>query len=322
MSTLVGIAALAAQGPLLEAKREVQYFELAARSILNRTKPNLPFTWTINPYRGCEFGCRYCYARFTHEFMGLDDPRAFEDRVYAKANVQQLLRRDLRRTARGEAIAIGTATDPYQPAEGRFRRTRAILEVFAEGSGRRLSITTKGNRILQDRELLQAVARRNELHINMTITTLDAGLARLLEPRAPHPDLRLRVVRELSAAGLSVGVFPNPILPLITDQEQRLDRLAQAAKEAGASYFGGGALFLMPSAQRVFFPFLRDYFPHLARQYEQRYAHDAYLRGPYRDGLRERVRAIRERHGLAAGPGHQEIEFEEPSGQLTLFTLQ
>ena len=322
MSATVGIAALAAQGPLREAKREVQYFELAARTILNRTKPNLPFTWTINPYRGCEFGCRYCYARFTHEFMGLDDPRAFEDRIYAKANVQELLRRDLLRTARGEAIAIGTATDPYQPAEGRFRRTRALLEVFAEGTGRRLSITTKSNRILQDRELLQAVARRNELHINMTITTLDAGLARLLEPRAPHPELRLRVVRELSAAGLSVGVFPNPILPLITDQEPRLDRLAQAAKEAGAQYFGGGALFLMPSAQRVFFPFLRDYFPHLARQYERRYAHDAYLRGPYRDRLRERVQAIRERHGLASGPGQQEIEFEQQGAQLTLFTLQ
>ena len=322
MSATAGIAALAAQGPLLEAKREVQYFELAARTILNRTKPNLPFTWSINPYRGCEFGCRYCYARFTHEFMGLDDPRAFEDRIYAKANVQELLRRDLRRTARGEAIAIGTATDPYQPAEGRFRRTRALLEVFAEGAGRRLSITTKSNRILQDGELLQAVARRNELHINMTITTLDAGLARLLEPRAPRPELRLRVVRELSAAGLSVGVFPNPILPMITDQEPRLDRLAQAAKEAGARYFGGGALFLMPSAQRVFFPFLRDYFPHLARQYEQRYARDAYLRGPYRDRLRERVQAIRERHGLAAGPGQHEIEFEQPGAQLTLFTLQ
>lgn len=322
MATPVGIAALAAQGPLLEAKREVQYFDLAARSILNRTKPNLPFTWTINPYRGCEFGCRYCYARFTHEFMGLDDPRAFEDRIYAKANVQELLRRDLRKTAPGEAIAFGTATDPYQPAEARFRRTRALLEVFAEGRGRRLSITTKSNRILQDRELLLAVARHNVLHINMTITTLDAGLARLLEPRAPHPELRLRVVRELSAAGLTVGVFPNPILPLITDQERRLDQLARAAKEAGAQYFGGGALFLMPSAQRVFFPFLRDYFPHLARQYERRYAHDAYLRGPYRERLRETVQAIRERHGLASGPGQHEMELEEPARQLTLFTLQ
>ncbi len=319
---MVGIAALAARGPLLEAKREVQYFELPARSILNRTKPGMPFTWTINPYRGCEFGCRYCYARFTHEFMGLDDPRAFEDRIYAKANVQELLRRDLRRTERGEAIAIGTATDPYQPAEGRFRRTRALLEVFAEGAGRHLSITTKSNRILQDRELLQRVARRNVLHINMTITTLDAGLARLLEPRAPHPELRLRVVRELSAAGLSVGVFPNPILPMITDQEPRLDKLAKAAKDAGAQYFGGGALFLMPSARRVFFPFLRDYFPHLARHYERTYAHEAYLRGPYRERLRETVRAIRERHGLASGPGRQEIEFEAPGEQLPLFTLQ
>ncbi len=322
MSALAGIAALAAHSPLLEAKREVQYFDLPARSILNRTKPNMPFHWTINPYRGCEFGCKYCYARFTHEFMGLEELRAFEDRIYAKGNVQELLRRDLRRTHPSEGIAIGTATDPYQPAEGRFRRTRQLLEVFAEGRGREISITTKSNRILQDRDLLSRLAAHNRVTINMTITTLDASLARLLEPRAPHPDLRLKVVRELRSAGLTVGVFPNPILPLITDQEQKLDALAKAAKQAGATFFGGGALFLMPSAQRVFFPFLRDYFPHLVRKYEERYRHDAYLRGPYRELLRERVAAIRERHGLQSGPSREELPLEEPSGQLQLFTLQ
>jgi DNA repair photolyase len=322
VAALAGIAQLAAQSSLLEAKREVQYFELPARSILNRTKPNMPFYWTINPYRGCEFGCKYCYARFTHEYMGLEQLRDFEDRIYAKGNVQQLLRRDLRKAINAQGIAIGTATDPYQPAEGRFRRTRQILEVFAEGGGRHLSITTKSNRILQDRELLQRVAQHNSVHVNMTITTLDPSLSRLLEPRAPHPQLRLRVVRELTAAGLTVGVFPNPILPLITDQEQKLDALAKAAKEAGAKYFGGGALFLMPSAQRVFFPFLRDYFPHLVRKYEERYRHDAYLRGPYREQLRDRVSAIRDRHGLAAGPSKEEIALEEPGGQLELFKLQ
>ena len=322
MAALAGIAALAAQSPLLEAKRAVEYFELPARSILNRTKPNMPFHWTINPYRGCEFGCKYCYARFTHEFMGLERLRDFEDRIYAKRDVQQLLRRDLRKAALSEAIAIGTATDPYQPAEGRFRRTRQLLEVFAEGRGRSISITTKSNRILQDRELLQRVAEHNSVNVNMTITTLDPSLARLLEPRAPHPELRLKVVRELRAAGLPVGVFPNPILPLITDQEQKLDALAKAAKQAGASYFGGGALFLMPSAQRVFFPFLRDYFPHLVRKYEERYRHDAYLRGPYRELLRERIASIRERYGLLAGPSRDEIALEEPRGQMALFTLQ
>src|ERR671921_2076102 len=124
---LVGIARMAAQSPLLEAKRAVQYFEIPARSILNRTKPSMPFRWTINPYRGCEFGCKYCYARYTHEFMEMA-AEEFEDKIYAKAAGAHLLRQELRRIDRREHIAIGTATDPYQPAEGRFGRTRAILE--------------------------------------------------------------------------------------------------------------------------------------------------------------------------------------------------
>src|SRR5690242_26937 len=141
---LTGIARLASESELLEAKRSVQYFEIAARSILNRTKPNMPFQWTINPYRGCEFGCKYCYARYTHEFMELDVDE-FEDKIYAKAASAQLLRYELRKVGPHDAIAIGTATDPYQPAERRYERTRAILEVFARESGRHLGITTKSD---------------------------------------------------------------------------------------------------------------------------------------------------------------------------------
>src|SRR4051812_43417093 len=174
---------MAAESEVLESKREVEYFELPARSILNRTKPGMPFTWAINPYRGCEFGCHYCYARYTHEFMGMEDGRDFEEKIYAKAEVAALLRRDLRKADRAEGIAIGTATDPYQPAEKRFERTRQILEVFAEGKGRRISITTKSDLVVRDLALLTGLARANILHVNMTVTTLDAELARLLEPR-------------------------------------------------------------------------------------------------------------------------------------------
>ena len=201
---LVGIAKLAAESQRLESKRQVEYFELPARSLLNRTKPGLPFEWAINPYRGCEFGCRYCYARYTHEFMDLD-PSEFEDKIYAKAHTAALLRRDLGKVAPNQSIAIGTATDPYQPAERRFGRTRAILEVFAEGKGRNLSITTKSDLIVRDLPLLIAIKRANVLHVNITITTLDADLARLLEPRAPRPDLRLAAVRQLAQASVSVG---------------------------------------------------------------------------------------------------------------------
>src|SRR5580704_4535976 len=208
---LVGIARLASESELLEAKREVQYFEIPSRSILNRTKPNMPFQWTINPYRGCEFGCKYCYARYTHEFMEMD-AFDFEDKIYAKSAAAHLLRQELGRIDRKDHIAIGTATDPYQPAERRFGRTRSILEVFARERGRFLGITTKSDLVVRDIELLLEIARSNVLGVNMTITTLDEGLARLLEPRAPRPALRLETVRRLSKAGICVAVFPNPLM--------------------------------------------------------------------------------------------------------------
>jgi len=191
---LVGIARLASQSELLEAKRSVQYFEIPSRSILNRTKPTMPFQWTINPYRGCEFGCKYCYARYTHEFMEMD-AYEFEDKIYAKSAAAHLLRQELGRIDRQERIALGTATDPYQPAERRYGRTRSILEVFAKDRGRFLGITTKSDLVVRDLDLLREIARANVLGVNITITTLDERLARLLEPRAPTPFLRLEAVR-------------------------------------------------------------------------------------------------------------------------------
>src|ERR1041385_6605362 len=164
---LVGIARLAAHSELLEAKSQVQYFEIGSRSILNRTKPNMPFQWTINPYRGCEFGCKYCYARYTHEYMEMR-PEEFEDKIYAKSSAAHLLRQELRRVDRKDHIAIRTATDPYQPAERRFGRTRGILEVFARERVRYLGITTKSALVLRDLDLLQEIARANVLGVNLT----------------------------------------------------------------------------------------------------------------------------------------------------------
>ena len=317
---LAGIAKLAAESGLLEAKARVEYFEMATRSVLNRTKPNMPFRWTINPYRGCEFGCKYCYARYTHEFME-KTAAEFEDRIYAKQAVAEILRRELAKIDKRDAIAIGTATDPYQPAERRFGRTRSLLEVFAEERGWHLSITTKSDLIQRDIALLVEIGRANVLDVNITITTLHTELARILEPRAPRPDLRLATLRKLSEAGIVAGVFPNPILPLITDRDRDLDRLAKAAKDAGAQYFGGGVLFLMPSAQKIFFPFLREKFPHFARRYEERYRRSPYLRGPYTDELRQRVRKIRDKYGLASAPVEYRPELWEDQRQQELFPL-
>src|SRR5579862_8071605 len=210
---LVGIARLASEGESLREGHQVEYFTLPARSLLNRctSNRNMPFTWTINPYRGCEFGCRYCYARYTHEFMELRDGMEFEQKIYVKQQAGELLRRDLKRVRAGESIALGTATDPYQPAERRYEVTRGILEEFARHRGFELGIVTKSNLIVRDIGLLREVSRGNSLSAHITVTTLDTELARILEPRAPRPDLRIDAVRQLSQAGITVGIMPTVI---------------------------------------------------------------------------------------------------------------
>ncbi len=299
---LVGIARLAASGELLAAKRSVEYFELPTRRFLNRTSERMPFQWTINPYRGCEFGCVYCYARYTHEFMELDPVSAFEQKIYAKRFVAAGLGAELRKISRRDWIAIGTATDPYQPAERRFEVTREILKVFAAGRGRRLGITTKSDLVVRDIELLQEIARANIIHVNFTVTTMDEPLARLLEPRAPRPELRIAAARRLTEAGLQVGIFPNPIMPLLTDSEDSLEAVAKAAAGAGATFLGSGVLFLKPCAKQVFVPFLKQHFPHLMSEYDRLFRTGAFLRGEYTAHIRERLRRVCARYGLRDTP--------------------
>src|SRR5262252_6173476 len=178
---LVGIARMASEGESIREGHNVEYFTLEAKSLLNRcvSKRQMPFTWTINPYRGCEFGCRYCYARYTHEFMEMRDGMEFEQKIYVKQHAADLLRQELRRVKPGESIALGTATDPYQPAERRYEVTRAILEEFARHHGFELGIVTKSNLVLRDLELLQQISKNNRLFVHITITTLDLNLARI-----------------------------------------------------------------------------------------------------------------------------------------------
>src|ERR1043166_3457885 len=165
---LIGIARLAAEGESLRQGHEVEYFTLPVRSLLNRcTGVRMPFQWTINPYRGCEFACKYCYARYTHEFMEMRDGIDFERKIYAKQQSAWLLRRDLKRVKPGQSIAIGTATDPYQPAERRYEITRAVLEEFSRHSGLDIGIVTKSNLVLRDAELLRRVSEHNSLYVNI-----------------------------------------------------------------------------------------------------------------------------------------------------------
>src|SRR6267154_488027 len=255
-SPLVGIARLASESETLREGHNVEYFTLPAKSLLNRCTSGrgMPFTRTINPYRGCEFACKYCYARYTHEFMEMRDGSEFEQKIYVKQHTADLLRHDLRKVKPGEAIALGTATDPYQPAERRYEVTRGILEEFARHRGFELGIVTKSNLIVRDVDLLREVARNNVLSVHMTITTLNADLARILEPRAPRPDLRLDAVRQLSEAGLSVGVSGSHVLPGITDSPADLEAVVRAAAAAGAPHIFAGPLFLKPCSAAVFLP--------------------------------------------------------------------
>jgi DNA repair photolyase len=314
---LIGIAKMAAESVTLQSKRQVEYRELEARTILNRTKPSMPFHWTINPYRGCEFGCVYCYARYTHEFME-QDPAAFEDLIYAKAGAAALLAHDLRKADRRETIAIGTATDPYQPAERKFGKMREMLTLLSRERGRRIAITTKSDLVTRDIDLLTAIAQSNLVSVNMTVTTLDAKLARILEPRAPRPDLRIEAIRRLSAAGITTGVANSPVLPLINDSERSLGAVAKAARDAGAKYFWANVLFLRPASRGVFFAFLEKNFPHLVRRYQERYENAIYLKGSYVETIRDRVLLIRERYGLDNGAPKE----PEPEPEPTLFALK
>src|SRR5438309_1642024 len=228
---LIGIARLAAESPKARERAGVEYFELASRSALNReSSGRLPFAWTINPYRGCEFGCKYCYARYTHEFMEMRDGRDFERKIFAKVNAPELLREELRQAKdKGLPVALGTATDPYQPAEKQFGITRRMLEALAGFEGLDFSITTKSVLILRDLDLLQVISARHRFGVHMTVTTLDARLARLLEPKAPPPAKRLETVRALAEARIRAGVNAMPILPGLTDDPPEVERLAQRA---------------------------------------------------------------------------------------------
>jgi len=317
---LIGIARMAADAPCLEPKRRVEYFELAARSYLARcASARVPFRWTINPYRGCEFGCKYCYARYTHEFMELRDPLQFERKIYAKELSPARFREELGALPLGETIGLGTATDPYQPAERRYGVTRQMLEVFASLAGFHLGITTKSDLIARDVELLKEVSRRHYLRVSMTVTTVDVDLARLLEPMAPRPDLRLAAVRTLADAGLKVVVGCAPVMPLINDSEQSLDALAREAAKAGAATLWANVLFLKPCAYQVFLPFLEERFPDLVRKYRERYERAAYLRGAYPEMIQQRVEEIRKRHGLDRKPDSTEPELWPRDRQLALF---
>ena len=297
--SISSLARRAKEAPLASAGCLTEYRPLAVNSILSKvtSRRSLPFTLAINPYRGCEFACRYCYARYTHEFLERT-PDDFEHNIFFKQDAAWLLRQELKKVKQGTEIALGTATDPYQPLERKQRITRSLLQVFAETSGLRLGIVTKSTMILRDIELLKEIAQRHELTVHLTVTTMDQKLARILEPRAPRPDLRIAALSRLRAAGLRCGVMCSPLMPGITDSRRSIGSVGKAASAANANFLAAGALFLKPCSLPTFLEFVRKHFPDQLEDYQRRYSTSAFVDIAYKRRVDEIVESVRREYKL------------------------
>jgi DNA repair photolyase len=313
--------------PVLGEQKDIRYYGIRARSVLNGTDVTGMGFWSINPYVGCAFGCAYCYARYAHRYViernvtahpeqkllreafeSLPPWLAFERQIFVKENAAEVLRRTLRHGSdkhlnllRGEGIGIGTATDPYQPAERRFRVTRGILEVLAEHEGLSIWIITKSPLVTRDVDLLRRIGRHNSISVHISLITLDRELARRLEPRAPTPEARLRALARLREHGIEAGINVMPVLPGITDRPQQLEPLIQAVARAGASYVSACALRLRSAARQRYLPFIEREFPELAPRYHATYARSHHAGERYREGLSRYFRKICARYGVQFG---------------------
>jgi DNA repair photolyase len=324
--------------PLLDQRqRGTDFIGLPVRSVLNSPESTGMAFWSINPYVGCEFGCSYCYARDTHRWVterasttsdksvgeevasdlpdlpvlpdredGSDDEMSpadlFEHRIYVKEEVGKVLAQTLDPAKIGETpIVIGTATDPYQPAERQFLLTRRLLETFRGFKGLTLSITTKSSLVARDVGLLVELARRHDVSVNLSLATVDPVLLRQLEPRTPLPHARLRALRILTGAGVEAGVMIAPILPGLTDSWSSLAGVVESARNAGARFVVGHALRLGSAARARFLPLLHRDFPRLAPRYEQHYGNRVGTRNEYQRALRRRLRLVKEAYGFSDG---------------------
>jgi len=303
-------------------QKDISYFGTDPRSVLNSPATTGMGFWSINPYVGCAFGCAYCYARYAHRYAaerlsaaaplqdhvrdeldGLPPWLAFERRIFVKREAGSVVRRELRRPSRlaalhRESVVIGTATDPYQPAERRFRITRGVLEALAEQAGLAVTIITKSPLVTRDVDLLLRIAARSKLSVHVSLITTDRELARRLEPRAPTPEARLRAIARLRAHGIEVGVNVMPVLPGITDAPHLLDALVRSIASAGASYLGACALRLQSTARQRYLPFIEAEFPHLAARYRSTYARGHQVGEKYKEGLRTHFRTLCARYGV------------------------
>ncbi|TFV62441.1 radical SAM protein [Geodermatophilus sp. DF01-2] len=276
------------------------FHEVRSKSALNAVPAGspMPFRWTINPYRGCSHSCTYCYARGSHEWLGFDAGRDFDSQVVVKTNLVDVLRRELARPSwRREHIALGTNTDPYQRAEGRYRLMPGVISALA-GSGTPFSILTKGTLLRRDLPLLAAAARDVPIGLGVSLAIWDDELHASLEPGVPSPRARLELVRAITDAGLSCGVFLAPVLPGLTDRRADLDAALRAVAEAGATGVTVVPLHLRPGAREWFSAWLAREHPQLVPRYQQLYRRGATVAPEYRRWLAGRVAPLLEQYGL------------------------
>jgi DNA repair photolyase len=310
------IAESASRTPSREgAQADIAYFGALAQSVLNTPEATGMGYWSINPYVGCAFGCAYCYARFTHRYVtdrtpvGDREPLppwlAFERRIIVKRNAPKVLRDTLRHGSdrlqgliKGEALVIGTATDPYQPAERRFRITRGILEVLAEHGDMRIDIITKGPLVTRDIDLLKRISRQSRLRVNVSLITVDRALARRIEPRTATPDARLRAAEKLVKAGIDVGINVAPVLPGVTDDPAALDALLARIAAAGVTHIFADTLRLRSDARKVYLPVIEAEFPELGPRYRATYAKGHSVGDRYRAGMRRVLARLCAAHGI------------------------
>ena len=274
----------------------VRVVEIQAKSILNRAPEGMGFRWTLNPYRGCQHGCVYCYARYTHTFLNLDPDKDFSQTVFVKTNAVTLLRRELRRPRwRHERVSVGTATDPYQPIEGRYRLMPGLIQAFGDFYTP-FSIVTKNTMVLRDMALLRQVAQRVSVAVLFSITTVDEALARELEPDTPSPWQRLRVAQRLARAGIPAAIALAPILPGVTDKPGQLRAVVAAVREHGLSIAFYQPLRLYDDTRPTLFSYLARRHPQLVAAYQRGYTRKD-PPAAYRESLRERVEAAMREEG-------------------------
>jgi DNA repair photolyase len=330
------------QLPVIGEQKDIRYYSSPAKSILNGPETTGMGFWSINPYVGCAFGCAYCYARYTHRYVmeraasdekmtdALGDAYkrlppwlAFERNIFVKKNAPEVLSRTLRfgsdrhlKLLDGESIVIGTATDPYQPAERRYRVTRGLLEVLAEHPGLSVVIITKSPLITRDIDLLSRINRHSELSVHISLITLDRDLARRIEPRSPTPESRVRALSRLREAGIDAGINCMPVLPGITDNPSDLDALVKRVSEAGATYVGACAVRLQSAARKRYLPFIEQEFPHLAERYRNTYGNSPNAGKKYREGLARFFEKLCTKYGVRGGSGGDDEEGDEALGAL------